>query len=613
LLWFAISVLSKLVLLTVCTFLAARYLSRQRRFLRRAALAETCLVVVAASVLTVRMTDPLAHRMADRLPWSDLDGYYVAYVEAWDVHALLTRPSHLFDANFFFPAKDTLALSENHLGQLPIFAPVYALTGNSILASNIVLLATFFLSAIAMYLLVRLWLGDCWAAALAGFVYAFAPVRIHQMPRVHVISVQFIPVIVLFFLRFLKSGQVSYLVAFTGLTFFQILTSLHAGVFASFVVLAFFLAEFLERPWFLTRRVVIGLLASSMVLGTAVLPLAMPYLKWERKGILSDETAPAEELSATLSSYLNGDSALYPGLLKRFRAPLVNYEKILFFGFLPLAMCLVGIADRFRRKRYSGAAFESQRDKNDLAMGSIITILFGFVLSLGPYFHLGSIQMRLPYYWFSRFVPGFHAVRNPCRFGLVVLFGVAILSGLGFHKVLEAVRRSWPLDSASFCAALAVALLFVVYWEFQVSVGTQPAVTEVSREYRFLSRQAPGSVTLELPTMSWSAPASNSMFTRESWYVYASSFDWQPLMNGFSGHVPNVSYKISALAVKLPSADAVSALANYGLRFVVVHPGAMSAAEIAAWQTLPQTSRLKEVARFTDAVVYRLQSAEAAK
>jgi hypothetical protein len=58
------------------------------------------------------------------------------WVLAWDSHALVTDPLHLFHANPFYPARLTLAL-EHMLGNAPVFTPVYLATGNPVLAHQV--------------------------------------------------------------------------------------------------------------------------------------------------------------------------------------------------------------------------------------------------------------------------------------------------------------------------------------------------------------------------------------------------------------------------------------------------------------------------------------------
>jgi hypothetical protein len=89
------------------------------------------------------------------------DSRTLAYVQAWNVHSL-KHPWRLFEANIFFPAHNTLAYPENLLGNLPVFAPFYLASNNSILGYNVVTLTMFFV--LTMYWLAKRIRGTVWAA-----------------------------------------------------------------------------------------------------------------------------------------------------------------------------------------------------------------------------------------------------------------------------------------------------------------------------------------------------------------------------------------------------------------------------------------------------------------
>src|SRR5713226_443134 len=101
-------------------------------------------VMILASLLTAWMTWPFPVKMGSHSPES-LDSLLNAYLHAWGTHALLSHPAALFDTNMFYPAKNTLALSENLLGNQIFFAPVYLATGNPNLGNNAVALLSFVL------------------------------------------------------------------------------------------------------------------------------------------------------------------------------------------------------------------------------------------------------------------------------------------------------------------------------------------------------------------------------------------------------------------------------------------------------------------------------------
>jgi hypothetical protein len=151
------------------------------------------LALLAFCALTVFMTSPLFFHMHDHTVFFPVDHLLTTWILAWDYHALISHPLELFDANIFYPARNSLALSEHMMGNLPIFAPVMWLTQNPILAANSVIFASFVLAAVAMFVLVQYWTGSFAAAFIAGCIYAFTPLRFGQLGKLQLLSVQWAP------------------------------------------------------------------------------------------------------------------------------------------------------------------------------------------------------------------------------------------------------------------------------------------------------------------------------------------------------------------------------------------------------------------------------------
>src|SRR5262245_33856926 len=107
------------------------------------------------------------------------DSRLIIWTLAWDAHALMTGMP-LFDAKIFHPVEQALGWAEHHIG-IALFAwPVYALTGNPVLAYWIVWFLAFPLNALAMYALAWRVTRDPVAAYGAGLVYAFCFFRMHH-------------------------------------------------------------------------------------------------------------------------------------------------------------------------------------------------------------------------------------------------------------------------------------------------------------------------------------------------------------------------------------------------------------------------------------------------
>src|SRR5436309_866284 len=104
--------------------------------------------------LTVAMTWPWALHMSDAInPFGDVIVQMTSL--RWNAHALLTNPSSLFEAPFFYPYAHSLAFSENLLGETILALPILLLTGNAALAANYNILVSFVLTGLFTYLLAR--------------------------------------------------------------------------------------------------------------------------------------------------------------------------------------------------------------------------------------------------------------------------------------------------------------------------------------------------------------------------------------------------------------------------------------------------------------------------
>src|SRR6478672_2533867 len=124
------------------------------------------LPVVGFTALALVLTAPLSLNPAG-LARLDGDGQFSIWNVAWVAHSMTTDPLNVWNANIFYPSRMTLAYSEANLLAGLLAAPVYALSHNPFLALNLVLIASFVLSALAMFALVSYLTGDQRAGAIS--------------------------------------------------------------------------------------------------------------------------------------------------------------------------------------------------------------------------------------------------------------------------------------------------------------------------------------------------------------------------------------------------------------------------------------------------------------
>jgi len=112
-----------------------------------------------AGVLTIVHTWPLA-----RAPTVYLQGHADVTAGMWALTELarqiLRDPLHLMNGNIFYPYPNTLAVLDHQLANALLAVPLVVAGAGSVFIYNAVVLASFFLSGLFTYLLVRRWCAD---------------------------------------------------------------------------------------------------------------------------------------------------------------------------------------------------------------------------------------------------------------------------------------------------------------------------------------------------------------------------------------------------------------------------------------------------------------------
>ena len=280
-------------------------------------------ICVLYGLLALVSTHPLWRYLTTAVPSDIGDPLLNTWILAWDGHALLTDPAHLFDANIFFPLKDTLAYSEHLLGTALPMLPILLIAGEPVLAYNVAFLTSFMLSGFGLYLLALRYTGNRLAAFLAGLAFAFAPYRLSLMGHLSLLTVQWLPLALLYLDTFLSTtgrNQVFWknlvsdplsrrsLALFAFLFICQAATSWHLAVFAAFIVALYVLGNWLTRRAAFSWPVLAGLGATALAVALVMAPLIPPYLRVLPKLQMTRPWDTIVAFAATPTDYL----AAYP-------------------------------------------------------------------------------------------------------------------------------------------------------------------------------------------------------------------------------------------------------------------------------------------------------------
>lgn len=499
------------------------------------------------------------------------DPVHLSYVMAWDAHQLVRAPWALFDSNSFHPYPRSLTFGDHLLPEAILVAPINWATGNAVLASNLGVLLALTLSAFTMFLLVRHLTGSSAAAFLAGLAYAFNSFTRHELPRVHVLNIQWWPLALLFLDRFVREGRrrdagwLALLLLVQGMsgTYYLVYTALLAPIW---FVIVYGSAGRWPKPAEWRALVVAGVLAS-----VPLLVVMAPYLAQMRSMAFEKGLEPGVDLLSYLAP-LPG-LTLWGGLATKGIPGTGSH----FLGYVTLAMAAVGLV-------LAPRATPAWARRVALATAGL-----GFVLSLGWTIKWGGAELLAgPYRLLYRGFPPARGMAGPERLGVLVPLGLAILIGLGAAALLARLPR--PARAALF-VALAVLLPFE-HWRTPREASYVPAGADVPAAYAWAAADSRAPM-IDLPLYPDVARKFYAV------YLNLSTHHFRPIPIGRTSFYPPIHDLLAWYLQDFPDDASIALLERLGVRDVVVHPrawedGAERERRLAALASEPRLALLKQ-------------------
>ncbi len=459
------------------------------------------------------------------------------WIIAWVAHQLVTNPLHLFDANIFYPEKNTLAYSDHLIVQSLLGAPLTWSGFSPVFVHNVVLIAGYTLTGWTSALVVAYWTGSRAAGVLSGSMLAFNAFTLTRLPQIQDLHFQFFPLVLLALDRVLASGRIRDALSLAGWYVLQSLTGTYLMVFTAIAIVAATIAR--ANDWLGSRfaLVVPKLVLAGVVAVAALTPFLLPYLAVSREAGLSRSLEETARYSAVLTDYLAAAGRIhFDTWSQRFWQ-----GDGLFPGVLAMVLTLAALASR--------VAIRDRRARMVLALG-----LVAFALSFGPAFP--------PYRWLYNVFPLLTGIRGAVRLGQIVIAAAGILAGFGLATLLARV----PRRAAS---VLAVAAILVANAEaFRAPLG----YTEyhgIPEFYDALRHAGDDAVLVSMPFYA------SPQFHLNDRFMLASTRFWKPMVNGYSGFKPGSFYRNVDALRGFPDEPSIEHLRSLGVTHVVVDGGNM--------------------------------------
>jgi hypothetical protein len=477
---------------------------------------------------------------------------------------LLHRPFNLGYSTIFYGEHDSFFFTIAPYGIAVVVLPIYLLSGGNLeLTYNLYWIATFALTAWAVYLLVQYLLRvPHGAAVLLGLSVAFAQFRFLHIGHIETLSMQFYVLGIYCLHRLLDKPGPRWSIPLAMAFWFTQVTSGYLGV--TFVLTAAIIVGFaaLRHRSRFTKR-----LTFQLTLATAIAALiTLPFLLFRFQNPVFQKGYSFNELltySATLQDWFLGTSQIYMNVLRW------KPEVTLFLGFTPLLLAI--IAWRWR-KRGDILLPEGQRllTRQDTLVVYGLLVIVGYLLTLGPVLKINdSAVMPLPYLILMQ-LPGFQALRVPARFLLMTLLGVAVLGGHTF--ALLRVRT----DDLTFWAVIAgvsiVLTIELIPFNGNPSnriLDSQPTSARVLQAvafkekippvYDWLRQQPSGTPIVHYPVS----------FEAGFQYLAYEPYHNQPVLNGYGSFYPDWYWTTNWS--QFPEQNIIDFLVKRGIRYVLIH------------------------------------------
>lgn len=509
-------------------------------------------------LISIIITYPLIFHLSS-YSFGKGDELLITWILNWNIHALLTSPLHIFDANIFYPYAHTLSFSEPFFSSSLLALIPILLLNDPMIAFNVNVILSLTLLGFSTYCLVYYLTKNRASSFISGLLISFSPFTLGRLFQLQVVSIQWIPLSILFFLKFIKDGKTEDFIFVSLFFLLQVGNSFLPGYF---LILCY---GVIVVMYFFTKKNVLQKLLSGkiiFIIGIAAfmtIVLGLPYFN------TSKTFHYVRDIRDTIHFANRPEYTFYPNSRTRLEQILLNtiykndkgpYRYDGYWG-LPLLILFI----------LSSIAFFRIKKENKFFPTLFILIgISSFILSMGPAFQWGGKVIKhpfiipLPYAILYYLIPGFNGIRNSARWEMLTIFAVSVFIGLLLSEVLKKKNKLWIVF-------IVVGILAEV--NFPLKYVPIPTIKEFPKVYAFINSLPKDATIIEMPIFSWDVqPYSNIEFMRE----YFSTIHFRRMVNGYSGFSPHEwELNTKFLTKEFPDKNTLQYLKQIKVQYIILH------------------------------------------
>ncbi len=386
-------------------------------------------VIIAHLALSLLLTYPLVLKFSTDILGPPEDNLQAIWNFWWVKHALLNLGAHPYYTDYlFYPNGTSLAFHSLSLFNSLLAVPLQFFL-NPIVCYNLLIILTFVLSGLGMYMLSYELTSHAPAAFIASLVFAYSPFHFAQAEHhLQVASIQFIPFFILYLIRLFEEPCIKNTLLAGMFLLLAALCSWYYLFYLGIFCIVFLIYRLAFTPP--TRKSYISFIWMSIFSAVLIAPFIYPLLKEKFTGAHYFKhymtKALVERFSADLAAFFL-PSFMHPLAsipLRRLYLSLSGNaaEAVVFVGYTVLIL--------------SAYAVYKLKFK-ETGLWIICGLLFG-ILALGPRLHFMGrkifASIPMPYELLYK-IPLVNISRAPARFTVMLLFSLAVLVGYAVSRI----------------------------------------------------------------------------------------------------------------------------------------------------------------------------------
>ena len=508
------------------------------------------------------------------------DAMFNAWTLSRNHHCILQQgcPDYT-DGNIYFPNEDSMLYSETQLSAGLLTLPLYAINKNPVFAYNMWTLLSFLFSGIFMYLLAKyLSKNNEPISIFAGLLFEFAPLKMAAFGHLQNLSIFWLPLIILLFLRYLshKKSRKRYILGALLAMVMLFYASWYQMVFALLCIGPFLLGLLISKIYPTKRVLLLGLVTGIAIIST--LPLATEYVRFSKTNSANFSLYEQAFFSSSLKDYLIPNFSTLEGQVYYRLRPMsqmnsYNPDSYSYHGLaVTLACFAIVIATLTRRGK-------RRLDKKNRRLIQVFAGvgLVGFITSLGPLLKVGKsfaysapgitehAVIPLPYILVSKYLPQLSFIRALGRASVILLFVLCCILAIGSLYLAKVEYRKRMLIIGAFIIIAAFEVLPFRPYPASTSAHTQNKVVPAVYEYVKSQPEINNIVVLRADP---DYPTALIPVARAEDVLWA-GFHNRNIFNGYSGYEPK-NYGPTYIDFVNFQPDDVPKLQKLGLRYVLV-------------------------------------------